>query len=101
MLKEPPQPQQTVNPVIRPGHFRILSTPARPSFTSETRPLIRRRSFDEYDTNPEEEEIASKPLPGGTILGIHNLAIVMPQFIVRLIIIQYNFQLTTLGGDCD
>ena len=84
MLKEPLPPQRIVNPVShRPTHVRILSTPTRPSFTSETRPLIRRRSFDEYDINHEEEEIASKPLPGGTILGIHNLAIVVPQFIVR------------------
>jgi solute carrier family 45 protein 1/2/4 len=86
LLREPPQPQRTVHPVFhRPTHVRILSTPIRPSFTSETRPLIRRRSFDEYDINNEEEEIASKPLPGGTILGIHNLAIVMPQFIVAVV----------------
>ncbi|KAF9534195.1 MFS general substrate transporter [Crepidotus variabilis] len=90
LLKEPPQPSPATpmhaHAYRRPSHLRNLSTPARPSFTSETRPLIqRRRSFDEYDTNPEEEEIASKPLPGGTILGIHNLAIVMPQFIVAIV----------------
>jgi hypothetical protein len=28
-------------------------------------------------------EAQTKPVAGGTILGIHNLAIVMPQFIVR------------------
>jgi solute carrier family 45 protein 1/2/4 len=85
LLKEPPAPSRSnTQDFRRPSHIRNLSTPARPSFTSETRPLIRRRSFDEYDTNPEEEEIAIKPLPGGTILGIHNLAIVVPQLIVAI-----------------
>lgn len=43
---------------------------------------MRRRSFDEYENGPSEEA-HSAPYAGGTVLGIHNLAIVMPQFIVR------------------
>ncbi|KAF7433062.1 hypothetical protein PC9H_005008 [Pleurotus ostreatus] len=68
----------------RPEHARTLSTPGfprRPSATERT-PLVRSRSFDEYDVNPDEE---ATPVAGGTILGIHNLAIVMPQFIIALV----------------
>jgi len=66
----------------RPVHVRNFSTPShnRPG-SGERQPLIRRRSFDEYD-NPPEEDMRVSPLPGGTVLGLHNLAIVMPQFIV-------------------
>ena len=49
---------------------------------SERTPLIRSRSV--YDvTEAEEFEQEKKPLGGGTILGIHNLAVVIPQFVVR------------------
>ncbi|KAI0638097.1 MFS general substrate transporter [Trametes polyzona] len=72
----------------RPSHSRTLSTPAvrRNSRQGENErtPLIRRRrSFDQHDASalqPEAEAAA-----GGTVLGIHNLAIVMPQFIVALV----------------
>ncbi|KAI9066740.1 MFS general substrate transporter [Trametes sanguinea] len=71
----------------RPSHSRTLSTPAvrRNSRQSqgERAPLLqRRRSFDQHDPHakPEAEAVA-----GGTVLGIHNLAIVMPQFIVALV----------------
>jgi len=66
----------------RPIHARNISTPGhnRPG-PGERQPLIRRRSLDEFDNLPEED-IPSSTLPGGTVLGIHNLAIVMPQFIV-------------------
>ncbi|KAI0750774.1 MFS general substrate transporter [Daedaleopsis nitida] len=69
----------------RPSHSRTLSTPAirRNSRVGEGErtPLVRRRrSFDQHnpDAAPPED------VAGGTILGIHNLAIVMPQFIVAL-----------------
>jgi solute carrier family 45 protein 1/2/4 len=78
MLKEPP-PAPVV--VQRSVHIRNLSTPNLPH--SERQPLIRRHSFDEYDTNPEDE--APTPLAGGTVLGIHNLAIVLPQFVVAIV----------------
>ncbi|EJF61160.1 MFS general substrate transporter [Dichomitus squalens LYAD-421 SS1] len=71
----------------RPSHSRTLSTPAirrnsRQNADGERTPLLRRRSFDQRDADaglPESESAA-----GGTILGIHNLAIVMPQFIVAI-----------------
>lgn len=52
----------------------------------ERQPLLRRWSFHESEAIVEDEdEIAATPLAGGTVLGIHNLAIVMPQFIVALV----------------
>lgn len=75
MLKEPPPSPVAVQ---RSVHIRNLSTP-NPT-VSERQPLIRRHSFDEYETNPEDGAVT--PFAGGTVLGIHNLAIVMPQFIV-------------------
>ncbi|KAF8974437.1 hypothetical protein BDZ97DRAFT_1646725 [Flammula alnicola] len=86
LLKEPPPPTRVIQETRRPLHARNVSTPShgRPSFSGgERQPLIRRRSFDDYDNHPEEDMPAT-PLPGGTVLGIHNLAIVMPQFIVAL-----------------
>ncbi len=67
------------------GHARNMSFPGqvrRPY--DERQPLLRRRSFDEdFDYEPPREEVISTaPIAGGTILGLHNLAIVMPQFIV-------------------
>ena len=52
--------------------------------TGERQPLIRRRSFDEeyYYEVVGQEEVSATPLAGGTVLGLHNLAIVMPQFVV-------------------
>lgn len=69
----------------RPNHFRNLSIPGIPRQSGERTSLLRRRSFHEPgDVTPEEEEIPrSASLAGGTVLGIHNLAIVAPQFIVR------------------
>ncbi|KDQ64622.1 hypothetical protein JAAARDRAFT_28261 [Jaapia argillacea MUCL 33604] len=67
----------------RPSHIRVLSTPAlrRPG-AGEREPLLRRHSLDaaELDAIPERP-----PVAGGTVLGIHNLAIVFPQFIVALV----------------
>ncbi|KAF6762339.1 hypothetical protein DFP72DRAFT_987640 [Ephemerocybe angulata] len=73
----------------RPSHTRNLSTPANPRRMSrravdERRPLLRRRSQDDLDSALDTENNSS-PLAGGTVLGIHNLAIVMPQFIVALV----------------
>lgn len=75
-------------------HIRNISTPGgRPSFSgSERQPLLRRRSYDDFGNQPEEEEAPALPLPGGTILGIHNLAIVMPQFIVCLVCLLITFR---------
>lgn len=65
----------------RPSHSRTQSTPAIRPVPGERDPLLqRRRSFDHNtDATPETD-----PVAGGTVLGIHNLAIVFPQFIVRM-----------------
>ncbi|KZT26861.1 MFS general substrate transporter [Neolentinus lepideus HHB14362 ss-1] len=68
------------------SHSRVASTPAvyrRPS-TGERAPLARSHSWDEFDAAPEVIAEAT-PVAGGTILGIHNLAIVFPQFIIALV----------------
>jgi solute carrier family 45 protein 1/2/4 len=82
LLKEPP-PSLVVQDTRRPVHIRNFSSPGHRPTSSERQPLIRRRSFEEYDINPEDG-IPGVPLAGGTVLGIHNLAIVVPQFIVRV-----------------
>lgn len=56
-----------------------ITAPLRGS--DERQPLIRRRSFDAYDPNADDVPAAAR-VAGGTILGVHNLAIVAPQFIV-------------------
>lgn len=71
-----------------------------PSKSATSRPAAR-RSVDErdsliqreYGTDADGTTVGeplngseTKPLAGGTILGIHNLAIVMPQFIVCIIV---------------
>ncbi|KAF8630339.1 hypothetical protein AX15_002989 [Amanita polypyramis BW_CC] len=72
----------------RPGHIRNLSLPGlarRPA--DERQPLIRRRSFDEecdYEV-ARQGVVSAAPIAGGTVLGLHNLAIVMPQFVVAVV----------------
>jgi len=83
LLKEP-SPNPAVQDTQRAVHVRNFSTPSHPPTLSERQPLIRRRSLDEYDTNPENDIISEAPSRGGTVLGIHNLAIVLPQFIVAI-----------------
>jgi len=66
-----------------------MSTPARlwqDAETSERATLIRRHSVAEPEIHAEEMDYEStQPAAGGTVLGIHNLAIVFPQFFVSLI----------------
>ncbi|KAK0498608.1 hypothetical protein EDD18DRAFT_1158376 [Armillaria luteobubalina] len=65
------------------SHTRTLSTPPR-RIVSERQPLLRTRSLDEFEA--DEDEVPSEtPVAGGTILGVHNLAIVMPQFLISLV----------------
>ena len=65
-----------------PLRNRAISSPQVYTDTpNESQPLIRRRSFEEYEAATEGSGPAV-PVAGGTVLGIHNLAIVFPQFIV-------------------
>ncbi|KAG8711157.1 hypothetical protein FRC09_020745, partial [Ceratobasidium sp. 395] len=81
----------------RPGHSRVFSTPAHPvrrMVRSSTGPrpgertaLLRRYSLNmtENEMNSTELNVkGSESVAGGTILGIHNLAIVFPQFFVSI-----------------
>lgn len=79
---EPHESHNVAEGPRRPSRSRTMSTPSTRRQLTETEPLLRRRrSFGEHDAdvNSPEEQTA---LAGGTILGIHNLAIVFPQFIV-------------------
>ncbi|KAJ7590853.1 hypothetical protein C8J56DRAFT_781752 [Mycena floridula] len=71
---------QNAPPQRRPT--RTVSTPGPITRLSERQPLLRRRSQDEFDA--EDPSATPPPVAGGTILGVHNLAIVMPQFIVAV-----------------
>ena len=77
---------------FRPIHARAASTPLgggwRSSPNSPARPNERSHLIRSYSTADVEgsgesmEYTGSGPVAGGTIMGIHNLAIVFPQFIV-------------------
>ncbi|KAH7916169.1 major facilitator superfamily domain-containing protein [Hygrophoropsis aurantiaca] len=55
-----------------------------PDEEQEDNPLISRP--DNYDGDSTQDTLSdSKPVAGGTILGIHNLSIVLPQFVVALV----------------
>lgn len=72
----------TYGPSAR-NHFRNASFPAEHRWRrpTERQPLLRQRSVGpELDTI--EEASSEGAVAGGTVLGIHNLAIVLPQFIV-------------------
>lgn len=81
------------NAGFRPIHSRAISTPLgggwrstpqSPARASERTALI--RSYSTADIEGAGESMAYTgpgPVAGGTIMGIHNLAIVFPQFIVR------------------
>ncbi|KAJ7068403.1 MFS general substrate transporter [Mycena amicta] len=73
-------------PVTRPTHSRTLSVPVPARRGSDERqPLLRRRrSFDAYEAEQEDVPTAAR-VAGGTILGVHNLAIVAPQLIVAIV----------------
>lgn len=69
----------------RTPHTRAVSSPdiLRIAPLSERQPLLtRRRSFEDQADN--EDAQTHTRVAGGTILGIHNLAIVFPQFLVSL-----------------
>ncbi|KAJ3869435.1 major facilitator superfamily domain-containing protein [Lentinula novae-zelandiae] len=83
LLKELSENNQLPNDDRRPLHSRTHSTPGlRDVRSSERQPLLRRRSLDELGNDANDESSRRTPVAGGTILGVHNLAIVMPQFVV-------------------
>ncbi|EJU06217.1 MFS general substrate transporter [Dacryopinax primogenitus] len=76
--------------LARPGHARVVSTPARlyqQDEATDRTPLIRRHSIAEPGplSDMPMDYTSSQPAAGGTVLGIHNLAIVFPQFVVALV----------------
>jgi solute carrier family 45 protein 1/2/4 len=80
-------------------HARAFSTPlARaPEHTDERMPLLRSHSTADVENSGESMEYTgSGPVAGGTIMGIHNLAIVIPQFIVS----DWSSTTLTQGGSC-
>jgi solute carrier family 45 protein 1/2/4 len=87
----PPDYATSVGPGYRPLHARAASTPigpwhstpASPARPTERSQLIRSYSTADLDEGQDSMEYTgSGPVAGGTIMGIHNLAIVFPQFIV-------------------
>jgi len=85
-LDSPPPPKPTAPVNRRASHTRTNSSPnlIRTALLSERQPLLnRRRSFDNQTDNGDPQKRA--PVAGGTILGIHNLAIVFPQFITAVV----------------
>lgn len=74
---------RTVN--HRASHTRAVSSPniLRTALLSERQPLLtRRRSFEDQANNEDAQNHTR--VAGGTILGIHNLAIVFPQFLTAI-----------------
>ena len=64
---------------------RAVSTPLfrtkHQTTRNERQTLLHRRSASEHRESSEDPAKA-QPVAGGTVLGIHNLAIVIPQFVV-------------------
>lgn len=80
----------TGNSSLRPAHQRVASTPAHRHYPtrrrmSERTALVRRHSLmgSGGPVTNDLRYMGPEPVAGGTILGIHNLAIVMPQLLVR------------------
>ncbi|WVN90378.1 uncharacterized protein L203_105614 [Cryptococcus depauperatus CBS 7841] len=79
-----------------PPHTRTTSTPlgwrshpvtptGRPRPIGERAPLMRSYSTADIEGAGDMEYTGQGPLAGGTIMGIHNLAIVFPQFIIAVV----------------
>jgi solute carrier family 45 protein 1/2/4 len=83
-----PAPERTASARTlnsRAPHTRAISSPDlfRTAPLSERQPLLaRRRSFEDQADNEDAQKHTR--VAGGTILGIHNLAVVFPQFLVSL-----------------
>jgi solute carrier family 45 protein 1/2/4 len=83
--------RETAASASRPLHSRTASTPSqlwKLGEESDPRtPLLRRRSLiaESEEAGRELGEVGAAPVAGGTILGIHNLAIVVPQLLISII----------------
>jgi len=87
LLKEPLKPATDLALAnCPPGRTRHISTSGLRRKNGERAPLLRRWSLDESGVVSGEGAAPPAPPAGGTVLGIHNLAIVAPQFLVRLVI---------------
>jgi len=91
----------------RPAHSRAISAPSfrfrGERLTSGERvPLLRRYSLKADGELAQDDDLSKskKPLAGGTVLGIHNLAIVIPQFIVS-IVASVIFKMVNRNSDAD
>jgi solute carrier family 45 protein 1/2/4 len=72
--------------LLKEMHAKIPHLPEAATEVSEHDPLLGRSSEVESDADAEDDASDSGTRPaGGTILGIHNLAIVMPQFIIAIV----------------
>ncbi|KGB78516.2 solute carrier family 45 member 1/2/4 [Cryptococcus deuterogattii R265] len=94
-LDDKPSPR-TSDGRPRPTHARTTSTPlgwrshpnsprGRASPADERTPLTRSYSTADLEGANEMEYTGRGPVAGGTIMGIHNLAIVFPQFIIAVV----------------
>ncbi|KAI9512205.1 MFS general substrate transporter [Russula earlei] len=86
-LDRPSTPERTARIVNRrASHTRTVSSPnllRTVLLNHERQPLLtRRRSFESHADNESDQKSAR--VAGGTILGIHNLAVVFPQFLTAL-----------------
>jgi solute carrier family 45, member 1/2/4 len=91
-LKEMTECASTTPASYAPGQYSV----------DEHDPLIQRES-----AGPEASGVGelsnggvTKPVAGGTILGIHNLAIVMPQFIVCVFVSFHQVRDVMCTADC-
>lgn len=93
----------------RPLHARAASTPvsawhsmpSSPARPTERSPLTRSYSSADIEELGENMEYTgSGPVAGGTIMGIHNLAIVFPQFVVSPAILLARQLADIIGRTC-
>ena len=80
-----PAPERTHAINRRASHTRTVSSPdlLRTALLSERQPLLTRRRSLEDQADHEDAQKHTR-VAGGTMLGIHNLSIVFPQFLVSL-----------------
>ncbi|KAF8305438.1 MFS general substrate transporter [Clavulina sp. PMI_390] len=76
----------------RPAHQRVASTPAHRHYPSRRRmsertALVRRHSLmgTGGPVTNDLRYMGPEPVAGGTILGIHNLAVVLPQLVIAVL----------------